>query len=517
MIINNLPSILALAPKGHDGFTVVAAACRASAVGIIDLCSENNGFVLDTCAQITRLTSNPFGIRATANQVLTQPRIDRDPRALAYITLPVGCDDHERFELAVKTALHAERFVFAEVTSRAEVSRAVAAGVNGLIVAGNEAGGRAGAESSFVLMQAALAETKTPVWVRGGIGPNVAAGCIAAGAAGVVIEGALLLARESPLSPQWRERIARWDGSETTVITAGSGASLRVFGFPGSEALVRLREAGTRTAADWEKAVQDHVGWNEGQCPPVGQDAAFAERMARQHVTVGSIVQAFERAITDGIAAARAARPLSESSAFATLNGTRYPILQGPMTRVSDVPQFARAVADGGGLPFLALAMLRGEDVRKLLQEAVEQLGGRPWGVGILGFVPPELRAEQMAVVREFHPPFALIAGGRPDQATELEKAGIATFLHAPSPGLLDQYLRDGARRFILEGRECGGHVGPRSSFVLWEQAVTLVRDAIDRGVPAAGLSLVFAGGNPRCAFRRPGRRGRRPARGGGG
>ena len=44
--------------------------------------------------------------------------------------------------------------------------------------------------------------------------------------------------------------------------------------------------------------------------------------------------------------------------------GTRYPILQGPMTRVSDVAPFAEAVAREGGLPFVALAMLRGPEVR---------------------------------------------------------------------------------------------------------------------------------------------------------
>ena len=95
----------------------------------------------------------------------------------------------------------------------------------------------------------------------------------------------------------------------------------------------------------------------------------------------------------------------------------------------------------------------------------------------------------------EARPPFALIAGGRPDQALGLERQGIATFLHVPSPGLLDQYLRDGSRRFVLEGRECGGHVGPRSSFVLWEQAVAVVGAALDRGIAAAEVSLVFAGG----------------------
>ena len=41
-------------------------------------------------------------------------------------------------------------------------------------------------------------------------------------------------------------------------------------------------------------------------------------------------------------------------------------------------------------------------------------MGDLPWGVGILGFVPAELRKEQLEVVREIRPPYAIIAGGRP-------------------------------------------------------------------------------------------------------
>ena len=85
-----------------------------------------------------------------------------------------------------------------------------------------------------------------------------------------------------------------------------------------------------------------------------------------------------------------------------------------------------------------------------------------------------------MEEIRRARPPFALIAGGRPDQARVLEAEGIATYLHVPSPGLLRRFLKDGARRFVLEGRECGGHVGPRSSFVLWEQAAAVVLEAIE-------------------------------------
>ena len=41
----------------------------------------------------------------------------------------------------------------------------------------------------------------------------------------------------------------------------------------------------------------------------------------------------------------------------------------------------------------------------------------------------------------------------------------------------LEVFLRDGARRFVFEGRECGGHVGPRTSFVLWETMIEVLRE----------------------------------------
>ena len=78
---------------------------------------------------------------------------------------------------------------------------AVEAGFGALIVAGNEAGGWASEESSFILLQALLAHDVPPIWVRGGIGPRSASACVAAGAAGVVLDGALLLAKESALGP----------------------------------------------------------------------------------------------------------------------------------------------------------------------------------------------------------------------------------------------------------------------------------------------------------------------------
>ncbi len=492
MISASQPRILALAPEGAEGIGVAAAACRARSIGIVDLGASSAAAVSEAITRLTRLTQNPFAIRVGATQLA-------DAQLVAFLaTVPwviVRIDSGAELGPAIRKISARGSAVITEIVSRDQVAAAVSAGAAGLIVAGNEAGGWCGADSSFVLLQSVLSASDLPVWVRGGIGPRVAGGCMAMGAAGVVVEGALLLARESPLEHSWRERLSRWDGSETSVITSWSGDRLRVFAPPGSPAIERLRDAAEREGAEWESARRSVVGWKPGQCPPVGPDAAFAAQYARKFVTVGGIIQAFDRAMADGIASAREVRPLDEGSSLARDHGTRYPILQGPMTRVSDVPEFAEAVAGEGGLPFLALAMLRRQEVHALLKEASAMLAGKPWGVGILGFVPPELRAEQMAAVLEFRPPFALIAGGRPDQAAGLEAEGIATFLHVPSPGLLDQYLRAGSRRFVLEGRECGGHVGPRSSFVLWEQACQVVSDAIDRGLAAGEVSLVFAGG----------------------
>ena len=71
------------------------------------------------------------------------------------------------------------------------------------------------------------------------------------------------------------------------------------------------------------------------------------------------------------------------------------------------------------------------------------------------------------------------------------KRRGIPTYLHVPSPGLVKLFLDDGARRFIFEGRECGGHVGPRTSFVLWE---SMVRELLRFERPEE-LSIFFAGG----------------------
>lgn len=352
----------------------------------------------------------------------------------------------------------------------------------GWVARGAECGGRSGAEAAFILAQH-FARQARPFWVCGGVGPHTAAACRVAGAAGVILDDALLLLRESPLSPHWRSLLAQVNSQETAVVQGR-----RVVVRPGFAA------AGRRAGLPDDAPLP--VGWDDPATTawPVGQSVGWAAAFAARYGTVGRTVQAMRQASAAQVAAAAATAPLAPGARLAHAHGARYPIVQGPMTRVSDRAEFAAAVAASGALPLLAVAQLSGAETAQLLAATRQLLAGQPWGVGLLGFLPPELRAEQMDAVLAAKPPFALIAGGRPDQAAPLEAAGIPTYLHAPTPELLRLYLGQGARRFVFEGAECGGHTGPLNSFPLWESMV----DLLLHEAPAAAVAemqILFAGG----------------------
>jgi len=446
-----------------------------------------------------------FGIKVSGDRPeLLTDLVNALPEFLKTVIVAGGEPKH--LEAQIRTLGEKGVLALLEATSLESARKGEAAGFSGLVAKGHEAGGRVADETTFILLQRFQAEVQLPVWAYGGIGLHTAAACAAAGASGLILDSQLALTRESPFPEAVKAKIATMDGSETICVGEQLGEMYRVYFRPGSAVVKELQniEAGFaqdgRPSAEnlmvWRHAILEKAGWRSDQNAwLVGQDAAFAAPLAKKFRTVGGVLQAMREAVRTHTEAAERLRPLAEASPLARSHGTRYPILQGPMTRVSDVPEFAEHVAEGGALPFLALALMRGAEVRTLLDQAQRRMGAMPWGVGVLGFVPQELRQEQMDVVSEYRPPFALIAGGRPDQANALEKQGIATYLHVPSPGLLQMFVRQGARRFVFEGRECGGHVGPRTSFVLWNQMIDVLLEAPELDTKPEDFHIVFAAG----------------------
>ena len=479
---------------------VAIAASRAGAVGLLNLEHTRTEEARDA---IARLAAHGRGTLAVTLDDRPDARalIASLPPAIRVIVLATSSAGG--WPALVGAAGEGGRRVLCECTSVEQARQAIAAGAAGIVAKGGEAGGHVGEETTFVLVQR-LVSLGVPVWAAGGISLHTAAACQVAGCAGVVLDAAFALARESRLPAPLRAAIERMEGDEAVCVGGTIGDLFRLYRRAGArlvDELQRREQELSDSPADdavveWRRELRGRIDMADpAGVWPIGQDASFAAPLARLHKTVPRILEAFRAAVADHVRIARDLRPLAPGAPLARAHRTTYPILQGPMTRVSDTPGFADAVAAGGALPFLALALMRGPQVRRLLEQTRERLGSRAWGVGILGFVPPELRQEQLEVIHAVKPAFALIAGGRPDQAASLERDGIPTYLHVPSPGLLRSFVESGARRFVFEGRECGGHVGPRTSFVLWTAMVDVLVEMVRGGVPAEELHVAFAGG----------------------
>ncbi|RKN08433.1 SDR family NAD(P)-dependent oxidoreductase [Streptomyces radicis] len=468
--------VIGITPFGVPDARLAAAVSRAGGLGILDL-GRGDAAAREALARLRRWAPGSFGVRVGAECAMGRD----DVAGVSTVVLGAGVP---------WTDAPASCRVLREVTDLDEAHEARAAGAHGLIARGHECGGRVGALSTFVLLQRLLGDEGPglPVWACGGIGEHTAAAAVAGGAAGVVLDAQLALLEESALPEGAAAPLRRMDGTETVVV--------------GGHRVLRRRgpDAPSLDGAD-EDADADIVGRlgvddPRRQLLPVGQDGFLAAEFAERHGTVAEAVGAVRAAIAEAFHDDAAGEALRPGSPAALALGTRLPVVQGPMTRVSDQPGFAASVAAAGGLPVLALALADGARTAALLASTRAAVGDAPWGVGLLGFAQESVRAAQLAAVLAERPTHAVIAGGRPSQAKALEEAGIATFLHVPSPGLLRQFLAAGSRRFVFEGAECGGHVGPRASFPLWQAQLSVLEAFLaEEGAAAEGLQVLFAGG----------------------
>ncbi|MET7452187.1 SDR family oxidoreductase [Streptomyces sp. NPDC005574] len=474
--------IIGITPFREPDARLAAAVSRAGGLGVLDL-GTGDRRSREALARLGRWAPGPFGVRIAGDCLLEPADLPGTPAGGGPHTVVLGADS----PWSISHVPSGSR-VLVEVTALDEALAAVRSGAHGLIARGRESGGRVGELSTFVLLQHLLAEdgVTLPVWACGGVGPRTAAAALAGGAAGVVIDSQLALLAESGLAEAAAAALRSMDGSETTVVA-------------GHRVLRRRGPDAPAAAADDPAAVARLLGARDPrtQLLPVGEDGFLAARFAEHWKDAAGVVRALTAAVRDAVRDEGPAGALRPGSPMSRALGTELPVAQGPMTRVSDQARFAAAVAGGGALPFVALALSGGEQSREVLARTRDAVAGRPWGVGVLGFAPEETRNAQLEAVRELRPSHAIIAGGRPSQAEALERAGISTFLHVPSPGLLRQFLESGARRFVFEGSECGGHVGPRGSFPLWEAQLGVLDDYLDSVGPevAARVEVFFAGG----------------------
>jgi NAD(P)H-dependent flavin oxidoreductase YrpB (nitropropane dioxygenase family) len=210
---------------------------------------------------------------------------------------------------------------------------------------------------------------------------------------------------------------------------------------------------------------------------PLGVETAFAASFAERYGTgTEKAVQSFMEETQRLCRLAEGKKDFFVNSPLAAEMGTRYPFIQGAMSCITDVPEFALRVAEAGGLPTIALGLMDAQTLERRLQRLPEVLGGRPYAVNIVSLAENPHRETHLAWIKRHKPRFVVIAGGDLSPLRELLESGIEVIYIAPDEVLLQLALEAGVRYVIIEGYEAGGHVGRHSTLTLAQRVSDLKR-----------------------------------------
>jgi enoyl-[acyl-carrier protein] reductase II len=228
------------APMGYIARAPLASAVsEAGGLGVIETSSGQLDQVRDEIRAMRDLTDKPFGVNIAQLFV-------RDPAAIVEFVAEQGV----RFVTTsagdpgvLTDRLHdAGITVFHVVPHLRGALKAVAAGVDGLVVEGGEGGGfkQSRDVATMVLLPLVCAAVDVPVIAAGGIvdGRSMAAAFVL-GAEGVQMGTRMVSAAESPVHDNWKDLIVRSAETDSVMLNRWGKPAFRVLATPYSEARER--------------------------------------------------------------------------------------------------------------------------------------------------------------------------------------------------------------------------------------------------------------------------------------
>src|SRR5882672_2712150 len=132
---------------------IVAAAGTGGGLGVLDLANGDRR-ALEALRRATSWSARPVGVRVPAGCAASMSDVERAGQGRVDVAV---LEPGAPWNLADAAARYR---TLVEVTSLAEAHEAAAAGAQGLIARGMEAGGRVSELSSFVLMQQLLGDSE---------------------------------------------------------------------------------------------------------------------------------------------------------------------------------------------------------------------------------------------------------------------------------------------------------------------------------------------------------------------
>ncbi len=216
------------APMGWIARSQLASAVsNAGAMGIIETSSGELDKVRDEIARMKDLTEKPFGVNI-AQAFVADPTAIVDfviAQGVKFVTTSAGSPTKYTSQLK-----DGGLTVFHVVPTLKAAEKAVAAGVDGLIVEGGEGGGFKSPTpvSTMVLLPAVTEAFDLPVIAAGGfLDGRTMAAALALGAEGVQLGTVMVSAQESPVHQNWKNAIVNAAETDTVFLNAHTSPALR--------------------------------------------------------------------------------------------------------------------------------------------------------------------------------------------------------------------------------------------------------------------------------------------------
>lgn len=215
------------APMGWIARSALASAVsNAGGLGIIETSSGELDAVKSEIKNMRTLTDKPFGVNI-AQAFVRDPDIAQFviDQGVTFVTTSAGSPT--RYTDQLKSA---GLTVFHVVPTLSAALKAVAAGVDGLIVEGGEGGGfkNPNEVASMVLLPLVRAKVSVPIIAAGGMvdGASMAA-AFALGAEGVQMGTRMVSALESPVHQNWKDAIVNSAETGTVFLNKFHSPALR--------------------------------------------------------------------------------------------------------------------------------------------------------------------------------------------------------------------------------------------------------------------------------------------------
>jgi enoyl-[acyl-carrier protein] reductase II len=232
------------APMGWIARAQLASAVsNAGGMGIIETSSGELDAVRAEIEKMRDLTDRPFGVNIAQAFVRDPAIVDFVvDQGVRFVTTSAG--DPTKYTAQLKAA---GLTVFHVVPTLAGALKAVAAGVDGLVVEGGEGGGFKNPRdvASMVLLPLVASKVDVPIIAAGGIvdGATMAA-AFALGAEGVQLGTRMVSAAESPVHPNWKQAIVDAAETDTVFLNRHSRPGLRALRTTLTEQLERQEHVG---------------------------------------------------------------------------------------------------------------------------------------------------------------------------------------------------------------------------------------------------------------------------------